>query len=287
MTAVFDSSLALRAEGLLGDFNRAGILSAADVHVARRLAAIGGEDDEAVLLAVALVVRSTRHGSVVLDLATAESTTSPDVDDDIEAPEAGVPLHWPDDWVTRCAASPLLGGPLRMVGSRLWLGRYWDQEEQVAHELTERCASRPDDLDLAVLKAGLRRLFPKAADGDQRLAAACCALSRVSVLAGGPGHRQDHHGQPGAGAAARAAPRLAHRARRAHRESRRRGWRRLCGRPPPISRRQIASGWATCRRRRCIGCSAGGATHAAGSATTAPTGCRSRSSSSTRARWCR
>jgi exodeoxyribonuclease V alpha subunit len=188
-----DVSLALRAEGLLAAFNRAGILSAADVHVARRLGAIGGETDDAVLLAAALVVRSTRHGSVVLDLATAEETTSPDVDDESEGPVVEVALDWPaDDWVARCAASPLVGqehggGPLRMAGTRVWLARYWDQEEQVARELLERCASRPDDLDTSVLAAGLERLFPRAADGDQRLAAESCALSWVSVLAGGPG----------------------------------------------------------------------------------------------------
>jgi exodeoxyribonuclease V alpha subunit len=184
----FDASLALRTDGLLGTFNRGGILTAADVHVARRLGAIAGEADDAVLLAVALVVRSTRHGSVVLDLTTAPATTSPDVDDDDSAALAvEVALDWPDDWVARCAASSLVGGPLRMLGSQIWLGRYWDQEEQVARELLERSASRPDDLDLDVLTAGLDRLFVSGADDDQRLAAAVCALSRVSVLAGGPG----------------------------------------------------------------------------------------------------
>jgi exodeoxyribonuclease V alpha subunit len=74
-----------------------------------------------------------------------------------------------------------------MLGSKIWLGRYWDQEEQVARELLERSASRPADLDLTVLASGLDRLFVKGADDDQRLAAAVCALSRVSVLAGGPG----------------------------------------------------------------------------------------------------
>lgn len=70
MTTTFDASRALRAGGLLATFNHAGILSAADVHVASRLGAIGAESDEAVLLAVALVTRSTRlrcartrHGS--------------------------------------------------------------------------------------------------------------------------------------------------------------------------------------------------------------------------------
>jgi exodeoxyribonuclease V alpha subunit len=74
-----------------------------------------------------------------------------------------------------------------MAGSRLWLARYWDQEEQVAAELRARSATRPDDLDASLLAAGLERLFPSKADADQRRAAETCALSRVSVLAGGPG----------------------------------------------------------------------------------------------------
>jgi len=184
--------LALRATGLLADFNRAGILTAADVHVAQRLGRLGGEADEAVLLAVALVVRSTWHGSVVLDLSTAEATTSPEVDEEGAGPEAPVDLAWPVGWVERCAASPLVGGPvvdapLRMHGTRLWLARYWDQEEQVATELRERSAVAPDDLDPAVLTTGLDRLFRDPADADQRSAAEACAMSRVSVLAGGPG----------------------------------------------------------------------------------------------------
>jgi exodeoxyribonuclease V alpha subunit len=185
----YDAALALAADGLLAAFNRAGVLAAADVHVARRLGRIGGETDDAVLLAAALVVRSTRHGSVVLDLATAESTTSPDVDEEAGAVPAGeVALDWPADWAARVAASPLVGdgGPLRLQGSRLWLARYWDQEQQVATELRDRSTSAPGDLDPAVLAAGLDRLFG-GRDDDQRQAAETCALSRVSVLAGGPG----------------------------------------------------------------------------------------------------
>lgn len=188
MTTAFEASLALRAEGLLGAFNRAGILSAADVHVAQRLGTISGETSDAVLLAVALLVRSTRHGSVVLDLATAQATTSTDVDEDDDRTTVDdIALDWPDDWADRCSVSPLIGGPLRMLGSQIWLGRYWDQEEQVARELLERSASRPSDLSLEVLKDGLNRLFVTGSDDDQRTAAAVCAMSRVSVLAGGPG----------------------------------------------------------------------------------------------------
>ncbi len=179
-------SLALRATGLLRDFNIAGVLTAADVHVAQRVGALGGEHDEAVLLALALTIRSTRHGSVVLDLATAEASTSIDANQDEPVDTTAFALDWPQDWVDRCATSPLVGGALRQQGSQLWLSRYWDQEAVVANELLARSAVPADDLDLEVMRAGLDRLFLPV-DEDQRGAAAVCALARVSVLAGGPG----------------------------------------------------------------------------------------------------
>jgi len=187
-TAGFDATYALRALGLLRDFNQVGMLSAADVHVAQRLGALGGETDDAMLLAAALVVRSTAQGSVVVDLDAVRDTW--DVEDVDPAAESAAELPWPDaSWTQRCAASPLVGAgrPLRMEGSRLWLARYWDQEQQVADELLARSANAPDDLDLPLLAASMRRLFGEGADPDQRTAAAVCALSRISVLAGGPG----------------------------------------------------------------------------------------------------
>jgi exodeoxyribonuclease V alpha subunit len=141
------------------------------VHVAQRVGALGGEHDEAVLLALALTVRSTRHGSVVLDLATAEESTSVDADQD--EPTSGlVDLDWPQDWAARCAASPLVDGPLRQEGSRLWLARYWDQEALVAEELLTRSSVPTGDLDAAVLRSGLDRLF-QPGDEDQRRRLRC------------------------------------------------------------------------------------------------------------------
>ncbi len=203
---------ALRADGLLKVFDEAGVLTVADVHVASRLGALAGEADERVLLAVALAVRGTRHGSVVLDLTHAAKTITPDADDD--APAEPVELPWPavGDWIAACAASPLVapspGGPaLRMVGSRLWLARYWHQEALVAHELLQRSADRPADIDPIRLEADLTAVFTTAAsttasitaadtgagtnapadDVSQRRATSIAVLSRVSVIAGGPG----------------------------------------------------------------------------------------------------
>ncbi len=189
--------LALRATGLLAAFNTAGVLTAADVHVAQRLGALVGETDDRVLLAAALTVRSTRAGSVVVDLDGVAGTVLADVEETTtqtrtDAPAAPVELPWPPvaQWVAACAASAMTtgpGAPLRQRGPRLWLARYDAQEQQVVDELRRRTAELPDDLDLPRLSAALDRLFPRPGDADQRTAAAVCALSRVSVLAGGPG----------------------------------------------------------------------------------------------------
>ncbi|MBA3744871.1 exodeoxyribonuclease V subunit alpha [Sporichthya sp.] len=197
---------ARHATGILAEFNAAGVLSAADVHVAQTLGRLGGENDDAVLLAAALTVRGTRAGSVVLDLASAAETIVPEA---LEAAgfeagggtaETGAPdpatLPWPDpaDWVVRCATSPLCGGeddpagpPLRLVGGSMWLDRYFAQERSVAAELLARSAAPGPAVDIVRLEAALDRLFPEPGDRDQRDAAAGAALGLLTVVAGGPG----------------------------------------------------------------------------------------------------
>jgi exodeoxyribonuclease V alpha subunit len=73
---VFDIGRARVAPGLLRAFNDAGVLTTADVHVARRLAQLGPEAHESVLLAVALAVRAPRLGHVYVDLATIAETAA-------------------------------------------------------------------------------------------------------------------------------------------------------------------------------------------------------------------
>lgn len=64
-----DVRLARHAPGILADFNATGVLNAADVHVALRLGRLGGDEDQAVLLAAALAVRP--------DWATCAPTCAP------------------------------------------------------------------------------------------------------------------------------------------------------------------------------------------------------------------
>ena len=190
---VGDARLVHGAAGLLGAFNAAGVLDAADVHVATRVGALGGEADEQVLLAVALAVRAVRLGSVCVDLAAANRTVLGEGDELVDVSE----LPWPDPvaWPDACRASPLVadgadapsGRPLRMVDGQLYLDRYWHEEELVRRSLQERAAAPPPAVDLPRLRAGLHTLFPDPRADRQRLAAAVAALRHVTVLAGGPG----------------------------------------------------------------------------------------------------
>jgi len=192
------------AVGLLAEFNTVGVLGAADVHVATRLGRLTGEDDDQVLLAAALAVRALRAGSVCVDLVTVRSAT---VVEDVDA-ETLAALRWPapDRWPAALAASRLVAvdnpaeasldasvptgdaRPLRLLGSTVYLDRYWRQEQLIATALDAAARRPPPAVDEDRLASALSRLFPDAEAGDrQRLAAQLAAHRWVSVLAGGPG----------------------------------------------------------------------------------------------------
>lgn len=165
---------AIAAEGLLRAFGDAGVFEAADVHVAQRLTALAGEPDERVALAIALVVRALRGGSVCVDLRAAQAQLG----------IAGLPWPAADDWLAAVSASPLLGSPpaLRLFGDLLYLDRYWLEEEQVCADLLALSVS-----GTAGDVPALQRLFPHPEYDEQRAAAEIALSQAVTVLTGGPG----------------------------------------------------------------------------------------------------
>jgi len=183
----------LDGSGLLGAFNRAGILAPADVHVALRLARLVGEDSEEVLLGVAFAVRAPRVGHVRVELGLVRDTAAVDVEDAVDVDA----LPWPATagWCAALAASPLVAvgadgpddRPLRLVGQALYLDRYWRDEGEVADELGRRASAGAPPFEQDVLADGLGRLFPGEGSSDQREAAAAAIGHRFSVIAGGPG----------------------------------------------------------------------------------------------------
>ena len=205
-------------------------------------------------------------------------------------------LPWPDAAGVargvrgRARSSPTVpdappGRPLRLVDGLLYLDRYWRQEELVRRSLAER-AGRP---------AARRRPRPRCAPGLAAHFAGAArrtgsgsprpwrALRPVTVLAGGPGTGKTTTVRRLLALLRRASParllrialaaptgKAAARLQEAVHGAAARGSRGAAWPTPPP----------------CTGCSAG-SRRAAGSGTTAPTGCPTTWSSSTRRRWCR
>lgn len=179
-TGEHDRRLAQTTDGLLGRFNVAGVLTAADVHVARALARATREQDETAVLAAALASRAVRSGSVAIDLATLAA----------EGAAALPELPWPDDetWAEQVAGSKLVRqGALVVDQGLVYLQRYHHQEVQVVDDLRARAALEAPEVDEQVLAAGLERIFPGEGYAEQRAAAGTVARVRTAVLTGGPG----------------------------------------------------------------------------------------------------
>lgn len=188
-----DPRLALGATGVLAAFNTAGVISSADVHVARTLGEVAGETDESALLAVALTCRALRSGSVCLDLSRVrtelEALPSPTQEDPDASPDPLADLPWPDadDWAARVTASPLVtAGVVQWNGHLLYLDRYHEQETQVLDDLTRRAESAPV-VDTVALEAALDRVFPPTGYDEQRAAVRTAASRWTTVVTGGPG----------------------------------------------------------------------------------------------------
>lgn len=199
----FDGRRSLVGHGVLRTFSEATVLAAADVRTALTLGRLVDGADDAVLLAVAFAVRAVRLSHVYVDLASVSTTAAADDEElgiDLDA------LPWPDPrtWPSVVAASALTAvgadatadgrgdRPLRLVGTRLYLDRYWQHERAIAADLLARSSSAPPTVDVDALRAGLDRLFPMASGVEpgadlQRLAAATAVLRRFAVVAGGPG----------------------------------------------------------------------------------------------------
>ena len=206
MTATSDRSEPARwlppgAPEALRTFREAGVLAAADVDVAVRLAALHGDGDWRVTLAAALAVRAPRVGHVCVELDRVAAHVVAEAAAD-EAAETALADRWPNprDWAEAVAASPLVRvaddaqpeappdeavraeqgaesgdsgprgdvAPLVWWRGRLYLDRYWRYEQRLAAALTVRAGDAVPDIDPAQVRTALDALGigHGAGDGD-------------------------------------------------------------------------------------------------------------------------
>jgi exodeoxyribonuclease V alpha subunit len=213
----FADDLVLGADPVLEPWNRAGLLSAADLHLVDRLGRLSGERlSDTAKVGVALAMRAVRRGSTCLAL---DQVTELLASTESVAQESVVDVRIPSgrELFEALAVCPLVtgspAGPLRPLvlvdsedGPLLYLHKYFRQEHIIRSVLDERAARVPD-VDPDAVREAVYAAFGSpdgdSPDGDspdkdaeagsprvdarQRLAGFVAAGRWITVLAGGPG----------------------------------------------------------------------------------------------------
>ena len=183
----------------LEQFLRQEGFSSLDGHFARFVMRLAGRQAHPALgLAAALVSRQTAEGHVCLDLAEIAGRSLPGAE--AAGPGLDPPCPRLEEWLSVLPASGVVGepgavAPLVLDGTRLYLHRYWEDEQEVAAGLLGLSEAPPEPPDWSRLKEGLSRLFPPAQGGEldwQGVAAAVALLKKLCIVTGGPGTGKTH-----------------------------------------------------------------------------------------------
>ena len=192
----------------LSGWVEADAVRALDLALTDFIATQSGEEDSAVLLAIALTSERNGHGHVCLDLF--ETLKEPDFalslppEGDVQTGAMLLPSQLlealeGDAWCAALQASPLVehaghcaeasSRPMVLIDRRLYLRRYWAYERRIDSALRQRLSAAqvtPEDLPTR-----LNSLFgspeqPAPIDW-QKLACALATRGAFSIVTGGPG----------------------------------------------------------------------------------------------------
>ena len=169
-----------------------GLFSEIDIHFARLMTRLSGQEFPELFLAAALVSRATSEGNICLDLPSVEG--KPLMRCDSETDCFPCPNLW--EWRAILGSTGVVGKPgeyrplILDDRSRLYLYRYWHYEKTLADDIRDRASKEIEDIDTPLLRAGLSRLFPgvQVKETDwQKVASFASVMKRFCVISGGPG----------------------------------------------------------------------------------------------------
>jgi len=163
-----------------------------DIHFAKFVERLSGNENPEIFLAAALASRVTGNGDTCLDLATVTEDRIP-VSTYKRERMILPPL---DIWRDKLAKSPVVGKPgdyrplILDKEDRLYLYRYWIYEKRLSDSIKNRIMEDVSEINWIGLKESLRRLFSKdVGEGTnwQTVASVTAALKKFCVISGGPG----------------------------------------------------------------------------------------------------
>lgn len=187
----------------LATLQQEGILSPVDVHLAKLLARLAGDEHPEALLGIALTSQWTQRGHVCLNL---QNLAPEHLDARIEDPDAPTTHTLPaaSEWAKHLRQHPAIaelnrtdesvGKPMVLWRDHLlYLRRYWDYETSVARRLREWLERGPrieDGEDRTGIDAFVANLFDQSSydeNDDQQRAVVEADRYPFFILTGGPG----------------------------------------------------------------------------------------------------
>ena len=173
------------------------ILSGLDVHFARLMGRLAGNDAPELLLGAALACNCLERGHVCVDI--------PDMAGRVLDFDTGDGFQFccpsEERWIDLLRHSSVVGDPGEFrplvldEKGRLYLYRYWEYETRLAAAILSRAGSDHFKVDAGRLREDLDSLFPEQGGPGpdwQRVAAVVSVLNRFSVISGGPGTGKTH-----------------------------------------------------------------------------------------------
>jgi exodeoxyribonuclease V alpha subunit len=174
-----------------------GIFSYLDIHFARLMARLAGEEGSELVLGAALVSSRTRQGHICLDLSFEQGKCLLSEEGEGEMVPSKAPVICPklDKWQRKLRETFVVGKPgeykplILDDRSRLYLYRYWGYETKLAESIKKRAGEDVPNVDRPLLKEGLNRLFLEGEEEVdwQKVAAFTALIRRFCVISGGPG----------------------------------------------------------------------------------------------------
>ncbi len=168
-------------------------ISTLDIHFARLMTQLSGQDSPELFLAAALVSSQTREGHICLDLA--ELSNEEFQQEKLGENSAEMPIPSLEAMKSVLSSSVVVGKPgefkpLILGENKLYLNRYWHYEDRLAKFIKNGVQATVPIGNLEELQSSLAKCFPMSGGEQtdwQRIAAATAVLKKFCVITGGPG----------------------------------------------------------------------------------------------------
>ena len=178
-----------------------GLLQDIDIQFADLMCRLAGaKASEELYLAAALVSNTTtdeKHVCLDLTLRADQPLTKlfPEVTEEKRSRLSQTKAPGLEKWQERLKGCPVVGAPgeykplILDSSKRLYLYRYWEYEKQLGESIKKRLLMKSPDIDLGLLKEGLRKYFnnPVTSPNWQKVAAFSALRNSFCVISGGPG----------------------------------------------------------------------------------------------------